>query len=457
MKMIWLINPYGPIPGEGWRDYRFTILGKALTQSGYYVIWWTANFSHQLKKYRLFPNNDIIVNPKFVIKLIPTSSYHSNVSLARMRFEYSFAKNLYTHTSSLEAPDGIISMDPPQPIGYVATKLASKFNVPLILDVFDEWPELFEMAIPKLFKIFTPIIFWPFKALRKRNLSRADGIVSLCDRYLQGIKKIIGNMDIPCAVIFNGIDIKQCRSHLILKPSTIILGSNLVEKSSKDIWVIYAGSLGNTYDILTIMDAAKSLSNYSHIKILIAGDGPLKDQIIKKISKDELKNVQYLGKVDNQELFHLYALCDIGLCAYSKYSNVGMPDKIYDYMAAGLPIINSLKGELQHLIEDNRLGVQYEAGNPVSLSAAIESLMNDGEGRSRMAKNSYSFAERFDQQKQYRNYVEFVNRVMRVEIDNHVELCNLAPYLPITQEDEYQSMINDSPGMSWGAEKHSTK
>ena len=39
MRTIWLVNPYGPIPGEGWRAYRFNLLGEALAKAGYNVVW----------------------------------------------------------------------------------------------------------------------------------------------------------------------------------------------------------------------------------------------------------------------------------------------------------------------------------------------------------------------------------------------------------------------------------
>jgi hypothetical protein len=42
MSDIWLFNPYGPIPGEAWRDYRFTMIAETLAAEGHHVIWWTA-------------------------------------------------------------------------------------------------------------------------------------------------------------------------------------------------------------------------------------------------------------------------------------------------------------------------------------------------------------------------------------------------------------------------------
>ena len=66
MRTIWLVNPYGPIEGENWREYSFNQFGKFLSDNGYKVIWWTANFSHHFKKYRSNGWKDIEVNENFI-------------------------------------------------------------------------------------------------------------------------------------------------------------------------------------------------------------------------------------------------------------------------------------------------------------------------------------------------------------------------------------------------------
>lgn len=43
-KMIWLVNPYGPIDDEDWREYSFNQFGKYLSENGFHVNWWMAIF-----------------------------------------------------------------------------------------------------------------------------------------------------------------------------------------------------------------------------------------------------------------------------------------------------------------------------------------------------------------------------------------------------------------------------
>jgi hypothetical protein len=53
MKYIWIVNPYGTLPSEGWRDYRSYMLAKALANRGYQVLWWISDFEHRSKTRRL--------------------------------------------------------------------------------------------------------------------------------------------------------------------------------------------------------------------------------------------------------------------------------------------------------------------------------------------------------------------------------------------------------------------
>jgi hypothetical protein len=78
-----------------------------------------------------------------------------------------------------------------------------------------------------------------------------------------------------------------------------------------------------------------------------------------------------------------------------------MPDKAYDYMAAGLPIVNSLGGELAKAMHRADAGLSYEAGNALSLSNALLHLAAEEPERLRMARHSLSVAAEFDSKRQY--------------------------------------------------------
>jgi len=411
---IWLINPYGPIPGEGWRDYRFTLVGETLAQHGHRVTWWTANFSHHFKRFRSKDWNDLDVSPNFRIRLVPTSGYRKHIGLGRVRFELLFAWRMYQRAVKESSPECIIAVDPPQVIGFLAVRLARHFGTRLILDVMDLWPEIFVLAFPRLLRPLTPIILYPLYILRRHNLRQADVVTSLCDTYLEVAKKEFPDLQGGLFVtIFNGIDIAAFRAmKREVDKASLRLMQKTGEKTSDEVWAIYAGTLGNNYDIETLLRAAVHLEQHkSRVKILIAGEGPLRQRVTDFVTAHRPRNLVYLGKLDPEELIEIYQLSDIGLCAYGAESNVAMPDKAYDYMAAGLPIVSSLRGELENLLRIHQMGIQYQAGDPKSLAEALESLARDEERRKTMARNSYNTAMQFDKHVQYQKFADLVERL----------------------------------------------
>lgn len=410
---IWLFNPYGPIPGEGWRDYRFTMLGKTLAERGHHALWWTANFSHNFKHFRSETWKDLPITCGFQIRLVPTTRYSSNVGLGRVRFESIYAWRTYRRALGLAPPGCIVATDPSQIVGYMAVRLAKRSRVPLILDVFDLWPELFELAFPRNLRPLAPLVFSPLYWLRRHNYARADGLTSLCNTYLEVARKGASRSSVvPSLTTFNGIDLAAFRALLPDDREMARLRSQM-GKEPGDVWAIYTGSLGNNYDIEALLQAGLQLgARATKIKIWILGEGPLRPYVTEFIKAHRLENVAFLGTIlEPRELIKLYRACDIALCPYTAESNVGMPNKAYDYMAAGLPMVNSLRGELESFLRERHIGIQYTAGDPDSLAGALLSLAADRELRELMARNSYDAAALFDSHIQYKNYVDLIERV----------------------------------------------
>jgi glycosyltransferase involved in cell wall biosynthesis len=403
---IWLINPYGPIPSEGWRHYRFAMMGEFLAREGHIVTWWTANFSHHFKRFRSAGWRDIPVCDRFHIRLVPTAAYRTNVSLGRLRFEAHFVRNVLRGARDHEAPDLLIGVDPPQTIGWLATKLKTRFGVPLALDVMDMWPELFRLAFPQPVKCFARPVLFPFYVLRRRNLSRADGLIALCQTYMDlALHEAPVLRTRPSAVVFNGIDVGD------FSPAPVSAGDLAMPKPPGEIWAIYAGSLGANYDVDTVLNAGLALRG-SRIRLLLAGDGPRRADVEHFIKTYPSANLRYLGKLDHKDLIQLYRVCDIGLCPYGPESNVAMPDKAYDYMAACLPMVNSLPGELAEMLRREDAGLPYEPGNVLSLSNALRRLASEEPERLRMARNSFGLAAEFDSKRQYLKLVKLLETLL---------------------------------------------
>jgi len=161
------------------------------------------------------------------------------------------------------------------------------------------------------------------------------------------------------------------------------------------------------------LQAAERLS-YSHsgMRFLIAGGGPDYAKLRNYAQEKRLANVAFTGPLTYHQLTHLLAQCDIGINAISSGSTISLPNKLFDYLAAGLPIISSVKGELENLIKAEHVGLQYEAGNAESLAEAIVEPHNNTQERLAAGQRAKKLAEdKFDMNKEYPKYEEFIRDI----------------------------------------------
>ena len=121
-----------------------------------------------------------------------------------------------------------------------------------------------------------------------------------------------------------------------------------------------------------------------------------------------------MGRLSPSDLRSLYQCCDIGLAAYGQSSNVEMPDKFYDYTAAGLAIICSLKGEVMDLVTQMKLGSSYLAGDTSSLLKEILLLTSDTDLLARYKQNSLSAATEFCISNQRKKLIPFLEECIEI-------------------------------------------
>ena len=407
MKIV-LINPYGPLPNEGWRKYRNILLGEVLAEEKHDIVWYTSKFSHHFKKNREKEYNTGYDN--FKVELISSKNYRNNISLNRLLFEITFCVNLYFRLKKVKHIDLIIAADPSQFVGFLARVLAKKYKSKLILDLMDEWPELFEKVLSGYKKILIKPVVNFFMFLRKKNYQKADGVIALGKNYLN-IAKSVSRKGIPNELIYNGVDVLMMNKW---STDTSFDIENIKQNlKNNNIKCVYAGSLGmqgDNYDVEALLKAAIYFKD-KNVDFYIAGSGEGKAYLLNQIKKYNLNNLFILGNLSAEKLARLYNFCDIGLALYGKGSNVDMPDKFYDYSSCGLAVISSLKGELKDVIEENELGYYYEAGNYRDLSDKLSLLIYNKESLIKCKKRSKQIGLNYSIQKQKKKIVSLIKNL----------------------------------------------
>lgn len=400
---IWLLNPYGALPGEGWREYRFSFLARALAARGHTVTWWTADFSHFSKARRA--TDRVLLEPegRAEARTIVTPQYRQHVGLSRLAFELGFYRNVIRRLRREEPPDLVVAAEP-----FLASSagasLARRHHVPLVIDVLDLWPELFATLFPRPLRHAARKLFAPLYALRKRNLRRAEAVVTVCQTYTRLVEHEIDAEHPPVHTVYLG-------SAPVQDGTSESLPRVLPPKVPGEMWGCYAGTLGQKYDIATLIDAARQLTNEDcPVRILIAGAGPWAREVAKAAAT--ASRLIWLGSLPFPSLDAVLRRCDFGIAPYASDSTVAMPIKAYDYLAAGLPVLTSLRGELSELLARENCGMTYEAEDPVSLRTAIERLVLEPAALAERSRNARGVAARFGSEREYARYARILEEVV---------------------------------------------
>ena len=405
---IWLFNPYGPLPGEGWREYSYVSIGSALAAAGHDVMWWTSGFSHHFKTFRSRIWEDRALPSGMVVRLVPTPGYSRNIGPGRFWRDAVFGWRAYRRALATGRPDIVFTSEPATMGGFAGVRLASRTGATLIYDQMDLWPELMVQSLPPGLQRIGHLLFWPVYRCRRAMFRKLDGAVALARPYLTSITDEVPERTLPSLVVYNGIDVSAFRT-VMRQPLPDDIAAHFNRPGLK---AIFAGSLGPSYDVGPMIDAARSLAAAgSHTMVYIAGDGPERPRI--ENAAASCANLVYLGKLPPDLLPRIYARCDVGLSCYSASSNVEMCDKFYDYTAAGLVIVNSLQGEVRDWIEESALGLQYDAGNAVSLARALDTIAADPERAAAWRRASWDIGMRFDIHVQHDKLAGWIETVVR--------------------------------------------
>ncbi len=361
----------------------------------------TSTFCHLTKKQR---DEDSLSLDKLPYKMTLQyeKGYKKNIGLDRISSYKQFGKNVQKYLQKRKKPDLIIVSVPSLSVADRVTKYANKNNIPVIVDIQDLWPEAFKMALS--IPIISDILFYPMKKQADRIYSRADKIMAVSDTYVaRGLK--CNHKDSTGLSIYIGSD-----SKLIAEK---IKGID-INKPKNEFWVGYVGALGHSYDIESVIKAIKKLEDQDikNIKFIVMGEGVLKEHF-KQIAIENGVNVKFTGLLEYGVMMKTLMACDIAVNPIIGKSVSSIINKVADYAAAGVPVINTQNSaEYRKLLEDNNAGISVENGNISALAEAIKTLYLDADLRKTMSENSTKmYNDRFDRQKSYPKLIEEIEKL----------------------------------------------
>ena len=311
----------------------------------------------------------------------------------RMIKFYEFASLATRVGKQLTKPDIVFATHTPLTIGLAGTKLSQHFNVPFVFEVRDLWPE----ALVNVGILTNPLVIWWLQRMAKKIYGAANHIVALSPGMKEGIVRA-GVAAKQITVIPNGSDLDLFRPDLDGSASRNRLG--LGDRFA----AIYFGAMGLANGLEYVIEAARILAERGkdHIVIVLHGDGGKRPELEKMARDYKLTNVVFSDLVpDKAEVAQIVAGCDVSMTIYlAAKEHTWSPNKMFDALAAGKPVLINVSGWLGDMIEDNNCGRCLDPHRSETLAEALEELVANPELCREMGTNARSLAERqFDRMK----------------------------------------------------------
>ncbi len=388
--IFWINNPFDPLPGEGGRPLRYWLLCRALAAAGHEVVWWSSDFHHVRKTCRSL--EPVSASEGFQVRLVPTLPYGSNVGWRRWRSHLRYASEWErlareaVARAELPPPDGIVVSMPPLGLYDAASRLRDAWGSRVVVDIQDAWPETFGQLLPHWLRGLGQAAFFRLHARAARAYRGADGVSAVCGRYAQ---------------------LAQARGCLA-EPKVFRLGCPLPDAAERSdgrgttLRLCYIGNLGTSYDIRTMVEGVCSLAAEGWpVTLDVAGDGPQRAWVSALASRAG-SPLKFHGYVDDTRLQSCLRACHVGVVPMFSAMWVAVPNKVADYAAAGLAMINGLTGETGELLRRYDAGTGYEAGNLESFKQAVRVYAEDRGLLARHQNGARRMAEeQFDAEKVY--------------------------------------------------------
>ncbi|MBA3430116.1 MAG: glycosyltransferase family 4 protein [Actinobacteria bacterium] len=407
---VWLTEIGEPLPtGPSVRLLRTGLLARSLAASGHEVVWWASTFDHDGKRQIAWPPGFRQVESGLGIYLLAGSEYRKNMSLRRYIADIQLARSFKRESARFRKPDIVVTSMPSYFLASEAVSYGATHQLPVVVDVQDPWPEIFVDVVPRWAKPAVLAALAPDRRRVRALLHGATAITSMMETLLTWALARAGRERGSLDQVFH-IGADYLPPTEATRVSANVRG--IIDVSSGRFVVIYVGTFGRFTNPRVIVAAARVLNEQrqqDRYSFILAGDGPGLAAV--RASASGMPNVHFPGRIAAHDLSAILSIGSVGVVPYPR-GHQAVPNKVFTYLAAGLPLVASPEGELRAILEDARAGVTFEGEDHMSLADAISRLERHPDLATRMAAAAaVLFRDRFEASKIYDKFVHHIERV----------------------------------------------
>ena len=311
-------------------------------------------------------------NLKFVH--INAPDYESN-GLRRMYSIWKFAFMVKRVSKRYPKPDVILQNIHP-PFDYPIVSLVKKIKCKYIAEAWDLWPE--DFVTFGLVKATNPALKIAH-AIEKRFYYAADELVFTFLGAFDYLNRMCWMKDQGGKIdpdhlhyINNGIDLEQFNKDREAYPRS---DSELNDPQIKKI--IYLGSINKANNVKTLIDSAILLKEIPEYRIIVYGDGAYRTELERYVKDNHIDNVIFKEKrIKFEECAWVVSQATVNVMNYGKkFGWAGVSSgKLFQYLAAGKPILCNIDIAYDNVIENNNLGFAHDINSPEGFAELIRRL-----------------------------------------------------------------------------------
>lgn len=257
---------------------------------------------------------------------------------------------------------------------------------PFVFEVRDLWPEL-----PRALGLRSPILLGGMSLLEWLAYRAADACVGLAPGIVSGIKRRAPAHRRVC-LIPNACDLE------LFHPKFRTNGFSLSGVEPGDFVAAFTGAHGVANGLDAVLNAAGELKRRGRgdIKLVLIGDGAMKESLHRRALRENLDNCIFLAPVRKTELARITANIDCGLQILANipaFYYGTSPNKFFDYISAGVPVLTNYPGWIADMVKENACGIAVPADDSASFAAALCKFADEPVLRKEMGLNARRLAE----------------------------------------------------------------
>jgi glycosyltransferase involved in cell wall biosynthesis len=367
-SLIW-VNQFASLPTDGGGTRHFE-LGRELVRHGWKVTILASDLHLHTRRFtRRAGDTDRVAHLETLqdvdIRWLWAAPYQHN-DWRRAWNWLSFYRSVVRELEHLtDHPDVVIGSSPQIFAASAARSLARKTGAAFVFEVRDLWPESLLAAGGR-------------RGVAYALLDRvARGLYRDADRVLvlaRGVGEYLVKRGVPADRVVhlpNGVDVGA------IQPAVETEASRADGKRGP-IRLIYAGAHGPANGLECVLDAAAALRREMDVRFVLVGDGPSKNALQRDAAARELSNIEFVATVGKPELLSLLQQADAGLMVLRDaplFSFGVSPNKLFDYLAAGVPVISNVPGEVGGMLSRSGAGIQARDSSGGALAHAVRELV----------------------------------------------------------------------------------